>query len=62
MSGIPEIKPVLEDSKFNGVKHVNVEGTVQAILAELANSKEVEFIARHSEISRAGLVMKRVEE
>jgi hypothetical protein len=44
------------------VQHVNVDKTVELVGKELATSDEVELLARQSEISRIGMIMKRVEE
>jgi hypothetical protein len=41
---------------------VSVEKTVALIGKELAGSDEVELVSRQSEISRVGMIMKRVEE
>jgi len=56
-----EVLPQVEESpKFKGVYHVNVDKTVQAIVKELADNDQVDFLSKQSEISRAGMVMKRV--
>lgn len=57
-----QVFPVLEESKFQGIWHVNVDKTVEAIKKELQTNSQVEFISKQSEISRVGMVMKRVEE
>lgn len=62
MSLNKEVHPVLEDSKFKGVQHVSVDKTVALIGKELGEHDEVELLARQSEISRVGMIMKRVEE
>jgi hypothetical protein len=62
MSDIVRVSAVLEESKFKGINHVNVDKTVEAIKKQLESSKEVELISRQSEISRVGMIMKRVEE
>lgn len=62
MSLNKEVVPVLEDSKFKGVRHVSVEKTVALVGKELESSDEVELLARQSEISRVGMIMKKVEE
>ncbi len=57
-----EVTPVTEESKFKGVNHVNVDKTVEAIGEALKESEQVEWVGRQSEISRVGMIMKRVEE
>ena len=57
-----EVTPITEESKFKGVFHVNVDKTVEHIQKELANNEQVELVTRQSEISRVGMIMKRVEE
>lgn len=57
-----EVSPITEESKFKGIQHVNVDKTVEHIQKELANNDQVELVSRQSEISRVGMVMKRVEE
>lgn len=61
MSQVREVVPVLEDSKY-GVQHVSVDRTVEAVGKALADGAQVALLARQNEISRAGIVMKRVEE
>ena len=60
--GPKEVEPVTEESKFKGVFHVNVDKTVELVKKELAENQQVELTARQSEISRVGMIMKRVEE
>jgi L-fucose isomerase-like protein len=57
-----EVVPVLEDSKFKGVQHVSVDKTVAVVGKELESNDQVELVARQSEISRVGMIMKKVEE
>ena len=42
--------------------HVNVDKTVEAVGKALENNEEVQLVVRQSEISRVGMIMKRVEE
>lgn len=44
------------------MQHVNIDRTVELIRQKLAESEQVELLSRQSEISRAGIIMKRVEE
>lgn len=44
------------------MQHVSVDKTVALVGKELAANDEVELLARQSEISRVGMIMKRVEE
>jgi hypothetical protein len=44
------------------VQHVNIDRTVELIRQRLAESEQVELLSRQSEISRAGVIMRRVEE
>ena len=63
MSGAKkQVGPVKEQSKFEGVFHVNVDKTVERIKQSLAENQQVELVSRQSEISRVGMVMRRVEE
>jgi hypothetical protein len=48
MSKGKEVSPVLEESKFKGVQHVNVDKTVELIRQELETNEEVTLIARQS--------------
>ena len=57
-----EVSPVTEESKFQGVNHVNVDKTVELIKKELIDNEQVELVSKQSEISRVGMIMKRVEE
>lgn len=57
-----EVTPVTEQSKFKGVYHVNVDKTVEMIKETLGENQQVELVGRQSEISRVGMIMKRVEE
>lgn len=57
-----EVSPITEESKFKGVYHVSVDKTVEHIKKELAENEQVELVSRQSEISRVGMIMKRVEE
>lgn len=52
------VKPKLVEGK----NYVDVEATVKAVREALKDNKEVEFISKQTEISRAGMVIKRVEE
>jgi hypothetical protein len=60
MSKVAEVNAVLEDSKFQGVQHVSIDKTVEEIKKAFSSADEVVFTARQSEISRAGVIMKRV--
>jgi transketolase len=63
MSQVREVLPVVEESlKFKGIQHVNVEKTVELIGKALQEGGQVSILTRQSEISRAGMIMKRVEE
>ena len=58
-----ELTPVLEDSnKYQNVKHVNVEKTVQALVDAVEKEGGVELVAREGEINRVGMVIRQVEE
>jgi len=59
---IKEVSPITEESKFKGIYHVSVDKTVELIKKELADNEQVELVSRQSEISRVGMIMKRVEE
>ena len=62
-NNIKELCPVTEESsKFKGVQHVDVEKTVELIKKELGENQKVALVTRQSEISRVGMIMKRVEE
>ena len=53
------VKAQLVEGKNN---YVDVEATVAAIKKQLETNPEVEFSTRQMEISRAGMIIKRVEE
>lgn len=51
----------VECIRVEGKNYVDVEETVKAIKKELETKNEVEFIARQMDISRAGMIIKRIE-
>lgn len=58
-----ELTPTLEQSQnYKGVQHVNVEKTVKAIIELVDKDGGVELVAKEGEISRAGMIIKQVEE
>lgn len=58
-----ELTPVLEDSsKYQNVKHVSVDKTVEALVDVIEKEGGVELLAREGEINRVGMVIKLVEE
>jgi hypothetical protein len=62
MPGSTELTPVLEDTKFKGVKHVNVEETIRKVSEVLEKEGSVELLFREGEINRVGMVIKLVQE
>lgn len=57
-----EVTPVLEETKYKGVKHVNVERTVKEVSEVLEKEGMVELLAREGEINRVGMVIRQVQE
>lgn len=47
-SNIKEVAPVTEEAKYKGVKHVNVDKTVDLIKDELKSNDQVELVSRQS--------------
>jgi hypothetical protein len=62
MPGSTELTPVLEDTKFKSVKHVNVEETIRKVSEVLEKEGSVELLFREGEINRVGMVIKLVQE
>ena len=57
-----QVVPVTEEGKYKGVQHVNVDKTVERIKQELIGNDTVQLLSTQNEISRVGMVIKRVEE
>lgn len=51
----------VEPKHLEGKNYVDVEETVKAIKKELETKNEVEFISKKMDISRAGMIIKRIE-
>ncbi len=51
----------VESRHVEGKNYVDVEETVKAIKKELETKNEVEFISKQTDISRAGMIIKRIE-
>ena len=51
------VEPIMAEGK----NYVDVDKTVKAVIDALTDKDEVEFVSKQTEISRAGMVIKRVE-